>query len=228
MSWVTDSKNLGECANLNAGLADRWRIHDRVMREAAARFNLDYALVAAVAFVESKWEHAVVSGAGAEGLFQTMPKTGKWLSKLLRIEYTPYIPAASALMGALYLRNQINRYGYRLDLVLAAYNAGPGAVKKYGGVPPFKQTRAYIPAVKKAMVAIGQAEQRCLTGAGTVPQWGRARYGFGGSGSYPAPRRPSSPSSPSAPTNSTSSTTGGLFALVALAALVYVASEDQR
>jgi hypothetical protein len=212
---------LGECANLNVGLADRWRIYDRYMRDAAARYDLDPALVAAVAFVESKWQHAVISKAGAEGLFQTMPPTGKMLAGKIGIPYQPYDPASSATMGALYLRMLINKWGYRLDWVLASYNAGSGAVKKYQGVPPYKETIAFVAAVKKALAAAMQAERRCTTGSGTVPQWGKARYGFGGSGSYPAPR-PAPSSSPSSPPAFGSG--AGLFGLAVLGVLILGAS----
>lgn len=224
MSWVTDAANLGECANLNSGLAHRWKTYDRVMRAAAARFDLDPGLVAAIAFVETKWQHSLKSRAGAEGLFQTMPTTGAAMAKRLGLKYTPYSAEASALYGAQYLRLLIDRFGYRLDWVIAGYNAGAGAVKKYQGVPPFRETQRFVPAVRKALVAIAQAEQRCVTGAGTVPQWGRARYGFGGSGSYPAPRPQPSPGRPSV---TTSSSGAGLFGLAVLAGLIFVASGDR-
>ena len=218
MSWVTDAQNLGECANLNAGLADRWKIYDRYMRDAAARYDLDPALVAAVAFVESKWQHSVVSKAGAQGLFQTMPSTGKMLAGKIGIPYQPFDPASSATMGALLLRMLINKWGYRLDWVLASYNAGSGAVAKHQGVPPYRETQNFVAAVKKALAAAMQAERRCTTGAGTVPQWGRASYGFGGSGSFPAPRPAPSPS-PSSPPASGSG--AGLFGLVVLGVLIF-------
>ena len=219
MSWVTEAKDLAECAHLNSSLAARWKSHDRVMREAAARFDLDYALVAAVGFVESKWNHSVKSGAGAEGLFQTMPSTGAEMAKRLGIKYRPYNAAASALMGAQYLRLLINKFGYRLNWVIAGYNAGAGAVQKYQGVPPFDETQRFVPAVKKAMVAIGAAERRCVTGSGTLPKWGRASYSQPGSWPLPRPQP-----SPSAPSSSGGSSGGTLVALVVLGGLIYVGS----
>jgi soluble lytic murein transglycosylase-like protein len=107
-----------------------------------AGFNHDVsaALVDTVARRESAYHAGAVSRAGAIGLMQLMPATARSLG------VDPRNPSANMEGGALYLRQQITRFGGRIDLALAAYNAGPGAVEHYGGIPPYRETRAYVAA----------------------------------------------------------------------------------
>jgi len=110
---------------------------------AARRFRLDPLLVQAIIHQESGNKEDVTSSAGAIGLMQVMPRTARELG----------IPNAyhglSNLMGACeYLRYLKNRF-VKLPLVLAAYNAGPARVEKYGGIPPFRETQNYVRAVMK-------------------------------------------------------------------------------
>jgi soluble lytic murein transglycosylase-like protein len=106
---------------------------------AAKRNELDPALLSAVIGQESGFQPRAVSSAGAIGLMQLMPETARELGVR-----DPFDPAQNVDGGAKYLRTLIDRYHGRLDFALAAYNAGPGAVDKFGGVPPYPETQAYV------------------------------------------------------------------------------------
>jgi soluble lytic murein transglycosylase-like protein len=106
---------------------------------AAKRHELDPALLAAVVRQESGFRSRAVSRAGAMGLMQLMPETARALGVR-----DPFDPSQNIDGGAKYLRGLIDRYHGRLDLALAAYNAGPGAVDRFGAVPPYPETQAYV------------------------------------------------------------------------------------
>jgi soluble lytic murein transglycosylase-like protein len=106
---------------------------------AAQRHELDPALLSAVVGQESGFQSRAVSRAGALGLMQLMPETARELGVR-----DPFDPAQNVEGGAKYLRGLIDRYHGRLDLALAAYNAGPGAVDRFGAVPPYAETQAYV------------------------------------------------------------------------------------
>lgn len=105
---------------------------------AAARYDLSPALIDAVARSESGYDAKAVSPAGAIGVMQLMPATARALG------VDPTDPAQNIMGGAAHLRAQLDRFDGAVDLALAAYNAGGGRVAQYGGVPPFKETRAYV------------------------------------------------------------------------------------
>jgi soluble lytic murein transglycosylase-like protein len=100
---------------------------------------LDARLVRALIQVESAWDRTAVSRAGAMGLMQLMPDT----AALMRVA-DPYDPAENVRAGTAFLRRMIDRFGGRLELALAAYNAGPEAVERHGGIPPYAETRDYV------------------------------------------------------------------------------------
>ena len=119
-----------------------------MISDAAKTHGVDPRLVAAVARRESAWNANAVSRTGACGLMQLMPATARFLG-ITNI----FDPRENILGGTRYLRTLLDTFHGDLDLTLAAYNAGPGAVLKYGGVPPFAETRAYVAAVRRTYEA---------------------------------------------------------------------------
>jgi soluble lytic murein transglycosylase-like protein len=112
-----------------------------VLHAAASRHQIAEALVAAVAWQESHWRQRAVSTKGARGLMQLMPETAKTLG------VNAGDPDGNAEGGAAYLRQLLQRFDGDITLALAAYNAGPAAVIRYGGVPPYPETQKYVAAV---------------------------------------------------------------------------------
>jgi soluble lytic murein transglycosylase-like protein len=108
---------------------------------AAKRHGLSPALIEAVAWQESRFDHSRVSPRGARGVMQLMPTTARWLQIDAR-DMRDNINGGAAYLAAL-----LHRYSGNLALALAAYNAGPNAVQKHGGVPPYAETQAYVRAV---------------------------------------------------------------------------------
>ncbi len=119
-------------------------LHASIARLARAG-GLDPALVEAVVERESGFDPNATSSAGAEGLMQLMPDTARALGVA-----EPYDPIENVQGGVRYLRGLLERFGGDLRLALAAYNAGPAAVERYGGVPPFPETRRYVDGVLAA------------------------------------------------------------------------------
>lgn len=114
---------------------------EKVLTDAAATYGIDPAFVRSVAQIESGLRQSAVSPKGAIGLMQLMPGTAAAL------QVNPTEASANASGGARYLRELLLRYKGDSVLALAAYNAGPGAVQKFQGAPPFPETRHYITAV---------------------------------------------------------------------------------
>ncbi|NJC71791.1 transglycosylase SLT domain-containing protein [Planosporangium thailandense] len=113
----------------------------------ANRYGLPPTLLAAVAKVESGYNPSAVSPAGAQGLMQLMPSTARGLG------VDPLDPTQAVDGAARLLSNNLRQFG-SVPLALAAYNAGGGAVRRYGGIPPFAETQAYVPKVQAAMAAL--------------------------------------------------------------------------
>lgn len=102
-------------------------------------------LVHAVLMTESAGDPSAVSTAGAQGLMQLMPGTSAGCGIA-----NPFDPVENVQCGAGYLRSMLDRYHNNVTLAVAAYNAGPGAVDRYHGVPPYAETRAYVTRVLTA------------------------------------------------------------------------------
>jgi hypothetical protein len=125
-----------------------------IIEKYAAKYNLDPWLIRGVIEVESAFRPSAMSPVGAGGLMQLMPGTASYLGCTDRFD-----PEQNIAAGARYLRMMMDRFGDE-DLMIAAYNAGPGNVERYGGVPPFAETQRYVQKVKrawkKAKAAYGQ------------------------------------------------------------------------
>jgi hypothetical protein len=122
-----------------------------LFEELEQRYNLPSGLLHAVSRVESGGNPKAVSPKGAQGLFQIMPATAKDLG------VNPLDPTQAAEGAARYLSQNLKKYG-DVKLALAAYNAGPGAVDKYGGVPPFKETQGYVTKVTNRLTTANPAK----------------------------------------------------------------------
>jgi peptidoglycan DL-endopeptidase CwlO len=130
-----------------AGISAAVRRYEPLFASATARYGLPPGLLAAVAQVESGGNASAVSPAGAQGLMQIMPATAKGLG-------VDALDPAQAVDGAArLLQSHLRTFG-SLDLALAAYNAGPGAVRRYDGVPPYAETQGYV---RKVGALLGRA-----------------------------------------------------------------------
>jgi soluble lytic murein transglycosylase-like protein len=118
---------------------------EKLVREAAERHNVDPALVRAVIETESNWNPAAVSRKGATGLMQLIPTTAQRFGA-----NDAFNPKQNVDAGVHYLKTLLERYNGNLDLALAAYNAGEGAVDRAHGIPAFRETQNYVQRVQDA------------------------------------------------------------------------------
>jgi soluble lytic murein transglycosylase-like protein len=134
---------------------ERYHRYDAFIREAAALYRLPEAFLRAIIRVESDYNPAVVSPAGAHGLMQLMPATAARMGVR-----DPFDPRQNILGGARYLRILANTFGGDLILTIAAYNAGENAILRYRGVPPYAETQRYVQRVLGWYWQYLQAESR--------------------------------------------------------------------
>lgn len=124
-----------------------------VLAQAGAHASVSPSLLEAVAYTESRFNHGAVSPAGAIGAMQLMPGTARDLG------VNPHVPSENVRGGALYLRQMLELFGGDVELALAAYNAGPEAVRRYDGIPPYRETQAFVASV------LGYMAQAAVTDA---------------------------------------------------------------
>jgi soluble lytic murein transglycosylase-like protein len=117
--------------------------YEAIIQDAAREHQLDAHLIRAVMQTESAFHPFAVSRAGAEGLMQLMPA----LASEMGVSDS-FDPRENIMGGARYLKRLLDYHNGNLDLALASYNAGPGNVERYGGIPPFRETRKYVKTIK--------------------------------------------------------------------------------
>jgi soluble lytic murein transglycosylase-like protein len=130
---------------------------------AATKYGIDPALLAGLVKQESGFNPNARSGAGATGLTQLMPATARGLGVT-----DPTDPVQALEGGAKYLREQLDRFGGDERLALAAYNAGPGAVQRFGGVPPYAETQNYVKVVLANRDAYAAAGLTAANGSAAI------------------------------------------------------------
>ncbi len=128
----------------NSSMLDRISKYENIIQDTAKRYNLSPQLIKSVIAVESGGNHRAVSSAGAKGLMQLIDSTANYVGVC-----NVFDPVENIEGGAKYLREMLDRFDGNLELALAAYNAGPGNVIKYNGIPPFRETKNYIAKVKR-------------------------------------------------------------------------------
>lgn len=140
---------------------DRFQRYDKWIRQAATLYQLPEELVRAVIKVESDYDPRAVSSAGAIGLMQLMPETAARMQVR-----DPYDPRENIFGGVRYLRVLANLMNGDLDLTIASYNAGEGAVTRAGGIPAYPETQDYVVRVRTYYAAFRST--RDVTAAATI------------------------------------------------------------
>lgn len=122
------------------------KAYEDIIQEAAQLYDIDASLIRAVMQAESAFHPYIVSRAGAEGLMQLMPDLADEMGVT-----DSFDPRENIMGGARYLKQLLEMHNGNIALTLASYNAGPGNVRRYRGVPPFKETRTYVKKIKQIL-----------------------------------------------------------------------------
>ena len=134
---------LGPCL-FAASAADMRDLYHPIVKKVAGKYRIDPELVHIVIRAESNYDAFAISSAGAMGLMQLMPATAAQYGV-----QNIFDPAQNIEGGVRYLKDLVDLYGGKTNLVLAAYNAGQEAVRKYKGIPPYPETKAYIAGIMR-------------------------------------------------------------------------------
>ena len=126
---------------------------DEIVETFSQKYEVDSDLIKAIIKQESNFNEKATSKKGAMGIMQLMPQTAKSLG----VE-NPYNPWENVEGGVKYIRELLNKYDNDEQLALAAYNAGPGAVKKYGGIPPYKETQNYVKNIMETYTKVKEVQ----------------------------------------------------------------------
>jgi len=132
----TNSTPVQQLAKIDSGGTTNYQ---RIVHEKATEYNIDPSLIKAVIKIESNWNHRAISRKGAIGLMQLMPSTANDMDVR-----NPFNPEENIAGGTKYLKYLLKRFNGDLILALAAYNAGPKTVEKFGLVPPITETKQYV------------------------------------------------------------------------------------
>lgn len=143
-SWSFYRKEVRPYPTASPFAAANAQTFSALIRENALAYRLEEALVKAVIKAESNYNPQSLSSKGAQGLMQLIPET----ARLVKVS-NPFDPAENIRGGSNYLRLMLDQFSGNLDLALAAYNAGPNAVIRHGGIPPYAETQQYVQRVRR-------------------------------------------------------------------------------
>ena len=152
---ITYYKNVPEISTHKIVRSDHKTPYNRIIISKSNKYGLEPSLIRAVITAESNWDPGAVSKKGAVGLMQLMPSTAR------EMKLDPFSPEENIEGGTRYLRYLLDRFKGRLDMALAAYNAGPTAVERSGGIPFIAETRKYVKMVlanSKSRSRIGSSQ----------------------------------------------------------------------